>query len=281
MSLAIKIPIFLVILLSNYSAFSADINTHILLENNMQAIYVKPPDKVTASVLLIHGWAGQMNEVGDLYKHLAKLLEAQGIATLRINIRGESEREKSNYTLTSTFKSRVEDATNGLNYLRRKHPNTPLGMVGFSLGGSTAMALTGLYPQAIDSVVLWSTGGNPKSVATNLFTEQEQAQITQKGQILLSKWVDITVTKAHLEGFNHPDVIKPLSKYKGALLCIRGSNDYIPDIDREILNVASGETKESLHIIGADHIFNVLDTQKNYDERVLQHTVHWFTNTLQ
>lgn len=250
------------------------------LKNQMQAIHTPAIGKTKASVLLIHGWAGQMNEVGDLYKHLAAKLSNEGIASLRINIRGESEREASNYTLTSTFLSRVEDAETGFHFLKKTYAELPLGLVGFSLGGSTAMALAGQYPEGFTSIVLWSSAGNPKDIANSLFNKLQRAEIENTGSIILNEWVDITVTKKHLDGFDSDNIIEPFSKYKGALLCIRGTEDHIPDIDRTIIETASGKLKEHRYIASADHIFNVLEADNSYSERLLIQTVDWFKSTL-
>lgn len=252
----------------------------LILKNQMQAIHTKALGETKASVLLIHGWGGQMNEVGNLYKDLAAQLSNEGIASLRINIRGESEQELSNYTLTSTFSSRVEDAKNGFHFLKNTYKDLPLGLVGFSLGGSTAMALVGNYPEQFKSIVLWSSAGNPKDIARTLFDDEQRKIINKTGSIILNEWVDITVTKEHLDGFTSDDIFIPFSKYKGALLCIRGTEDHIPDIDRKIIETAKGEVKEIRYIAGADHIFNVLEEEETYSERVLTQTVSWFKQTL-
>ena len=229
--------------------------------------------------LLVHGWTGQMDEVGDMYKRLAAKLAENGIPSLRINIRGESEREATNYRLTSTFKSRVTDAQTGLDYLLSRYPKANIGVVGFSLGGSTTMQLLGANPQQIASAVFWSTAGDPSKLFVNL-TEQQRQTVLEKGEITLPYWVDITITKQHMLGFDGFDVFTNLKNYQGALLSIRGTEDSLEPQEEQLLKAASSNPEEVYLIEGADHTFNTLDDNSNYDELVIDKTNQWLVNTL-
>lgn len=257
-----------------------ELEARIVLKNQMLATHHKTAQVPTATVLMIHGWAGQMDEVGDFYKRLAQQLAVQNIASLRINIRGEGEQAASNYTLTSTFSSRVEDALTGLAFLKDRYGELPIGVVGFSLGGATAIALAGKRPNDIESLVLWSSADTPSVVVKNLLNDEQRVQVERDGKTVLEEWVDLTVTKRHYDGFFVDDIFPAFRKYEGALLTIRGTQDYLPDIDKRILNTASGHMEEAHYISGADHIFNVLDANATYDERVLNKTVKWFVSTL-
>lgn len=255
-------------------------DTRLVLANNMTATHHVVEGQAKAAVLLIHGWAGHMDEVGDLYKRLAAELGKQGIASLRINIRGEGEHNDGQIILSSTFASRVEDAKTGLAFLKRSYPSLAVGVVGFSLGGATSLVVAGQQPNDIKSMVLWSSAGNPIETSKHLLTSGQQADVLNKGYVVLDSWAKIKVTKQHYLGFKDIDVFTPLKAYKGALLCIRGTQDSIPDIDAQIMSAASGSPMEYRHIAGADHIFNVLDANSDYDERVLSQTLDWFLKTL-
>jgi esterase/lipase len=256
----------------------------LVLANEMIATETLPSNltraETTAAVLLVHGWAGQMDEVGDIYKQLAAQLAKQGIASLRINIRGESEREASNFLMTSTFESRVTDAQTGLGYLQTNYANAKFGVVGFSLGGATALKLIGDNPLALNSLVLWSTVGDPGTMFKDLTAEQKQ-QVMQDDRVTLPRWVDVTITKEHYLGYKGYDVLTPLKAYRGAILSIRGSEDYLVPAEREIFAAASATPEFSWTIEGADHILNVYDQPNpGYGEQVVQATVKFMVSHL-
>jgi esterase/lipase len=256
----------------------------LVLANEMIATETLPSNltraETTAAVLLVHGWAGQMDEVGDIYKQLAAQLAKQGIASLRINIRGESEREASNFLMTSTFESRVTDAQTGLGYLQTNYANAKCGVVGFSLGGATALKLIGDNPLALNSLVLWSTVGDPGTMFKDLTAEQKQ-QVMQDDRVTLPRWVDVTITKEHYLGYKGYDVLTPLKAYRGAILSIRGSEDYLVPAEREIFAAASATPEFSWTIEGADHILNVYDQPNpGYGEQVVQATVKFMVSHL-
>ena len=256
----------------------------LVLANEMIATETQPHNlsrsETKAAVLLIHGWAGQMDEVGDIYKRLAERLAKQGIASLRINIRGESEREATNFLLTSTFESRVTDAQTGLDHLQKNYANAKFGAVGFSLGGATTLKLIGDNPQAVDSVVLWSTVGDPGTMFEDLTAEQKQ-QVMQDDKVTLQRWVDVTITKKHYLGYKGYDIFTPLKAYRGAILSIRGSDDYLVPAEQDIFAAASATPEFSWILEGADHTLNVYDQPNpGYGEQVLQATVKFMVGRL-
>ncbi len=233
----------------------------------------------TRAVLLLHGWTGKMDEVGDMYKRLAGELGDAGIASLRINFRGEGER--NGHLLTSTFATRIADAEAALAMVEEKFPDAKIGVVGFSLGGATALGLTGNHPDAVTSLVLWSSAGN---LAVDFFGDPEriagQREAIEKGRSTIQDWAEMTLTREHLMGFIGYDLLGPLKAYKGALLAIRGSDDFLKRYEDEFMEAASGWREEFIILGGADHIYHTFDPESDYDERVIAATLRWLTETL-
>ncbi|MDO6567605.1 alpha/beta fold hydrolase [Alteromonas sp. 1_MG-2023] len=262
---------------NNQSAVSQDLT----LSSGANAVLEKP-ECITKSgaVLFIHGWAGQKDEVGDLYKDLAKQLSAHCIASLRFDVRGEAEREASNYLLDSTFASRVEDAQSGLDYLQDKYPKLPLVVVGFSLGGATAMELVSEHPDTFDGVVLWSTALNPNEIVTNADTFKEVREALSEGESILKSWADFTLTRKHLVGMLGYNPIRNLGAFKGQMLAIRGSNDYLPAHEKTIFEASNAVREDAYYIGGADHIFNVYEPEKSKKEDVLSLSFKWIIQVL-
>ena len=231
------------------------------------------------AVLLLHGWTGKMDEVGDMYKRLGGELGDAGIASLCINFRGEGER--NGHRLTSTFATRIADAEAALGMIREKFPDAKIGVVGFSLGGATAIALTGRHPEAITSLVLWSSAGN---LAVDFFGDPGRAagqrEAIEKGESTIQDWAEMTLTREHLMGFIGYDLMGPLKAYKGALLSIRGSDDFLKRYEDQFIAAASGWREEFIILGGANHIFHTFDPESAYDERVIAVTLLWLTETL-
>ena len=257
---------------------------HIMIDSDLIAIHntgniAKESPTPKAAVLMIHGWASQMNEVGDMYLRLAEQLAEQGYASLRINIRGESEREKTNFKMNSTFGSRIADAQAGLNFLREQYPDTPIAVVGFSLGGATAMALTGNNPDEISSLVLWSSAGDPAEMLGSMPADVVK-EILNKGEAKVQEWVELTITRQHLLGMLGYDIFTPLEKYQGALLSIRGTDDFVTPQESKIFASANASPEESHLISGADHIYHSLAPDSPYVARVITHTVRWLNDTI-
>ena len=235
-----------------------------------------------AAVLIFHGFNDHLDGVGDLQKQLAHGLAKEGIASLRINFRGEGER--NNNVITSTRESRVEDATSAYQFLSKAFPNTKIGVSGWSLGGSTTILLVGQNPDWVDSVVLWSSGGSNSRdqlrEARNKTRNETLKEVLTEGQAVMETWATITYTRENYIswlGFEWEDY---LPNYKGAFLGIRGSEDFLPLHEPEWINALSGEPR-AYHVLGgADHIFNVLDPPNSQGDEVVRLTVDWFKKTL-
>lgn len=255
-----------------------DVINTIRIDSGATAVIEQPSCEAQYSVLMIHGWAGHKDEVGDIYKSLAKRLRSQCIASLRFDVQGESERQKSHFTLTSTFESRVADAQSGLNYLQAHYPDVPVILVGFSLGGATAMELVSRHPTKITGLVLWSSALNPNEVVTNSEYADVIRASLKEGKGVLKTWADITLTQEHVVGMLGFNPIRNLAKFYGHILAIRGLDDHLPAHEAEIFKASNALTEEAYYLGGADHIFHVFDPQKSQKHRVLDLTMQWIEN---
>lgn len=263
------------------NAESAPSERSLTLSSGADATLTLPATKSSARgmVIMIHGWSGQKDEVGDLFKRQAKALAERNIASLRMNIRGESEREATNYRLTSTFVSRVQDAQAGVDWAIEHYGLLPIGLLGFSYGGATAMELISQKPAQYQSLVLWSSILNPNE----LFIGQPAApfrQALETGEAALQDWTTLLITRAHILGMIGFDPMRGLPQYRGALLSLRGSEDSVPQHDPDILKQAGGAQLEYRILQGADHIFNAFDPTKDYGDRIIKQTAAWFEQTL-
>ena len=275
-------PLVLMVILSATAVLTAEYSEkEIQVSEGVRGRLVTPrsqavPEKV---VLLFHGWTGKMDEVGDMYKRMAHQLGNLGIASLRIDFRGEGER--NGHRLTSTFATRIEDAEASLKKVQSLMPDAQVGVVGFSLGGATALALTGRNPSEITTLVLWSSSGN---LAVDFFGDPSRAQsqrdTIERGETKIMDWAEMTLTREHLMGFIGYDLLGPVKEYEGALFAIRGSDDFLARYEDQFLEAASGWREEYLIIGGADHVFHTFNPESDHDERVIAATIKWIEETL-
>jgi dienelactone hydrolase len=230
------------------------------------------------AVLLLHGWNGSMDEVGNLFADLAQTLADRGIASLRFDFSGEGERV--DYVVTSTLESRIAETKAAFAWLRDTVPDASYGVVGFSLGGLTAMEVVGQHPDWFQSMVLWSAAREMNLSRDPAYSVAARTAL-QQGQGVYQTWATFTLTREFLLSFIGVDASKHLARYPGALLSIRGDKDYLPSHDRAWLQLTPSRDKSFLLIGGADHIFNVLEQPRpNYGARVISATADWFQRTL-
>ena len=244
----------------------------------VEGVLETPENSPNRAVLMLHGWNADMNEVGNLYFDLAKQLSGRGVASFRISFSGEGSR--TNYVVSSTFDSRVREAEAALNYLREKFPNASLGIQGYSLGGLTAMGLVGRYPDTFKTMVLWAAAAEMR-INGDAGYDAAVRKAMKEGRATYKDWTDITLTREFISGFVGVNVEKNLTRFTGALLTIRGDQDFLPRRDPDWLSLAPTNDKEFILMGGADHIFHVLDKGKSgYSLRLLQSTTSWFDRTL-
>lgn len=252
--------------------------TPVKLQVGVKGILETPAGPTQRAVLLLHGWNADMDEVGNLYADLAGQLAERGIASFRISFSGEGARTE--YVVSSTFDSRIGEAVAALKFMKEKFPKASLGVQGYSLGGLTAMGLVGRYPDTFKTMVLWAAAAEMRIHGDPAY-DAAARKAMKEGRAVYKDWTDITLTREFISGFVGVNVESNLALYTGALLTIRGDQDFLPRRDPDWLKLAPTQDKAFILMGGADHIFHVLDDSKpGYSERLLQSTTNWFDRTL-
>jgi hypothetical protein len=117
------------------------------------------------------------------------------------------------------------------------------------------------------------TGGNFARVAA-------QAAREGIGTLEIPGWKTVTLRREFFESYRGVDTDRSLARYPGALLSVRGTEDYLPKREPELLKLAPGRPKEAILIGGADHIFNVFQPALGHSDRVVALTVDWVKRVL-
>jgi pimeloyl-ACP methyl ester carboxylesterase len=232
------------------------------------------------AVLMLHGFADDMDGAGDLSKRMAGQLAQAGIASLRINFRGEGDRLRSN--IESTLQTRVADTEAAYAFMQRQagvHAGHS-AVLGWSLGATTALVVGGQHPQWFRSMVLWSAPSGEQFAQMSATPVAQKALREGIASDVVPGWKTIVTKRAFYESFLGVDLDQSLAQYPGAFLTIRGSKDFLPQRDAQLLKVAPGKVKEAALIGDADHVFNVFEPGSEAPQRLLDLTSSWLARTL-
>lgn len=126
--------------------------------------------------------------------------------------------------------------------------------------------------------VLWSTPSGEQFAAMTANPVAQKA--LRDGIVTIPGWKTIVTKREFYESFRGVDLDQSLAKYPGAFLTIRGSRDFLPQRDAQLLEIAPGQHKEAALIGGADHIFNVVDPGSEAPQRVIDLTDAWLARSL-
>jgi pimeloyl-ACP methyl ester carboxylesterase len=235
-------------------------------------------------VLILHGFASDSEGPADSQRRLAAVLAARGIASLRVNFRGEGDAART--AIESTFDGRMADTETARGWVLAR-PGVAaerVGVVGWSLGGATALAAAGERPEAFRAVVLWSsvTGGDLYEAVAHagLGAAAEEAEREGVASLEIAGWKTVTLRREFFTSMRGVDLDAALARHGGAFLSVRGSEDYLPAREAELLKLAKGRPAEAVLIGGGDHIFNVFEPGAPHFDRATEVTVRWLVETL-
>lgn len=96
------------------------------------------------TIVMIHGLCGSHNS--NYLKRLSKKLYRQGVQTVRVNLRGCGSSKGLSRFFYHCGSS--DDVLACVKLIKRKHPQSPITLVGFSLGGNIALKLAGELGEA-------------------------------------------------------------------------------------------------------------------------------------
>ncbi len=264
--------------------FARAAETRIELGGELNARWLTPDAGWSGrAVLILHGFASDSEGPADSQRRLAEALAARGIASLRVNFHGEGDSART--AIESTFDGRLADTETARTWVLAQPgvDATRMGVFGWSLGGATALGSAGAHPDWFRAMVLWSSvTGDAHAALTggSLAAAAAQAEATGTGTCEIVGWKTVTLRRAFFESFRGVDLDAALARHAGKFLSVRGSADYLPRREAEILELAKGRPAEAVLIGGADHIFNVFDPAAGHFDHAVRVTVDWLDREL-
>ena len=213
-----------------------------------------PREGASATVLLLHPFRGDRRA---MLERATLLLEA-GYAVLLIDLQahGESPGEQ----ITMGFRER-EDVIAAVGFIRETSPEHRIGVIGWSLGGASALLAS---PLEIDALVLES-----------VFPSLEEAihnRVSQRLGVLNQILAPVLLTQLEPRlGFDPSDVcpIERISQVGCPVLVASGDQDRHTTLsETERLFAAAREPKQLVIFPGAEHVDLLNDDPQKYREIV-------------
>jgi dienelactone hydrolase len=230
-------------------------------------------------VLMLHGFASQKNEVGDMYLREGRSLAERGVASLRIDFAGTGDSQQP-YT-ANTWTGMVADAVAAYDWLvaNPRVIDDRVGVLGFSMGSKVGLGLVAERPE-VAAFASWSGAlydGIPDGYI-GLYPE-----VQANGSVVLD--LGFAVVELSLAWFDTMIASTPLTDaagYDGPLLAVAGSEDTTVDPSVSVNFLATLDSPdETLRIIqGADHIYHVLTPDQTLAEAAITVTADWFADRL-
>lgn len=239
-------------------------------------------------VLLFHGFTGTRNELpvatteDGVFSRTARLLAAEGYASLRIDFRGSGESDGT--FADTTFESQIADGLKAMEVMTAdpRVKGSDLAIIGWSQGGLVATAVAGRSGTP-DAVALWEAVADPEAAFGGLLGAETLAKGLTTGdtplQITLPWGAKIELKQGYFEGVATFDPLAEIAAYKGPVLVTQGTLDTtVPPAQAEQL-IAAHEGPEVLWTKDMDHVFNAFTGPQTLDEMV-EATIEFFDANL-
>lgn len=230
-------------------------------------------------VFVCHGLAGHKVGHNRLYVTLSERLSKLGVATFRMDFRGNGDSEGEFAEMT--IQSEIEDAMIGIDFLQKhkKIDNSRMGIMGRSFGGAIAVLTAGRF-EKFKSIALWSS-------VYNAYQWEEKWEMAEAGQIGMEERHELMRINGQLpsmafyEQLFSMDLKPELDKLLDIpMLHIHGEKDPIVSVDHAVLyereRMKAHAESVFIRLPHSDHDY----THPEEKDKAINTTCEWFRNTL-
>lgn len=231
-------------------------------------------------ILLLHGFTGKRDELEipsvkeGIFKRAARMWADKGIASLRIDFRGNGE--SGGKFEDMTLDGQVKDALAALDFLANGNEvdDDRMAVVGWSMGGAVAATVAGRTDYDLRAVALWAPGTNMPAAVTLLLGADTVKKALASGDtptpIKLPWGAEVSLKAAFFESLYAIDPVAEMEEFDEPLLVAVGTKDdvvYPQPIAGQIL-LDYHEGPEELWVRPMDHVFNAFQGTDMVDELI-------------
>ncbi len=238
-------------------------------EGILRGMLNRPTQKKYPLVIMLHGFTANRNGPRFAFVRLARLLEKQGIGSMRFDFLGSGESDCNFEDMT--YMEECKQVIHILEEVKKLEDVTEIYLLGHSMGGAIAGNIAALFPDLIKKCCLWAPAFCMPAIIKYLATsgmanEVEDGIYDCKGLKLSQKFVDEILNL---------DLLLHLEDYKNPLMIIHGTKDETVPFESSVayLKQYNREDIEFVKIENGSHNYEV------YQEinTVLENTVRFFT----
>jgi len=215
----------------------------------MRGFFHTPNQKEFPVCIIFHGFTGCNTGTKFSYVKIARLLEARGIGTIRMDFLGSGESDLTFKDMT--FDDELSCARIILEEVKKLSSTTSIYLLGHSMGGAIASELAKLYPQDIQKMCLWAPAFNLPHAIDYLTGHVEKAETYDHG--------GFEISNAFVEDMLSRDFYQNLDIYQNQLMIIHGTKDTtVPfDISEKYLQAFTHPIFKAIQ--GATHNYDTVD----------------------
>jgi pimeloyl-ACP methyl ester carboxylesterase len=98
-----------------------------------------PADDPRGAVIVVHGGAANRTAVWSKFAELGADLQQRRFDVLLFDMRNHGDSDDSDDTPPTFGPAEANDVIGAVNFIQRRAPHTPVGVIGFSMGGNAAV----------------------------------------------------------------------------------------------------------------------------------------------
>lgn len=232
----------------------------------MRGFFHIPQQDKYSVCIIFHGFTGCNTGTKFSYTQLSRMLEKQGIATIRMDFLGSGESDLSFRDMT--FDDELSCARLILEEVIKLPATQKIYLLGHSMGGAIASELAKLYPDKIDKMCLWAPAFNLPAAIDYLKGHEHVAEFYDHNGFEIShQFVEDIISR---------DFYQNLDTYQNQLMIIHGTKDTTVPFDI---------SKKYLPLFHQPQFYPIKDATHNFDrlehiQTVIRLTYDFFRNAL-